>query len=222
MTSGAAAAVAASVKGREPWPLAVLGAGLLMLGPSALNIAFPNENPSAGRASGALPMMVITAALVPGMMLDITKWHRWALARMVAPVTVLALCGSIAFLNVDRVFVQYEQAYCVRSWNASDMAREMDEFFAAGNPRSNAWILAWPYWVDHRLVGIWLGDPTFSNVADEHGLKVDLGGKPGLFVLNVDDKESLQALQAKYPAGQARTVYGSQCAEKQFVVFTVP
>ena len=222
LVAGAAAAVAASVKGREPWPLVVLGAGLLMLGPSALNIAFPNENPSAGRASGALPMMVIIAALVPGMMLDITKWHRWALARMVAPVTVLALCGSIAFLNVDRVFVQYEQAYCVRSWNASDMAREMDAFFAAGNPRSNAWILAWPYWVDHRLVGIWLGDPTFSNVADEHGLKVDLGGKPGLFVLNVDDKESLQALQAKYPAGQARTVYGSQCAEKQFVVFTVP
>jgi hypothetical protein len=219
---GAAAAIAVSVKKRNPWPVAVLGAGLLMLAPSAVNIAFPRENPSVGRAAGALPMLMIVCALVPGMLLDITRQYRWLLARLLTPVVILALSGAIIGLNIDRVFVQYPAVYCANAQNASDIAREIRAFYEAGNPRSNAWIGIYPHWVDHRLVGIWLGDVNFSNVAEEHGTRVDLEGKAGLFVLNVADQESLDALREKYPEGEARMVSGSQCPNRQFVLFSVP
>jgi hypothetical protein len=219
---GAAAAIAVSVKRRDPWPAAVLAAGLLMLGPSAVNIAFPRENPSVGRAAGALPMLIIMCALVPGMLLDITRRYRLMLARIVTPVVIVGLSGATIALNYDRVFVQYPAVYCESAQNASDIAREIRAFYDAGNPRSNAWIGSYPHWIDHRLVGIWLGDVAFSNVAEEHGMQVSLGGEAGLFVLNVGDKETLSALSVRYPEGVARTVSGQQCPNRQFVLFSVP
>ena len=53
-------------------------------------------------------------------------------------------------------------------------------------------------------------------------MQVNLGGEAGLFVINVADQEGLGALRARYPEGEARTVLGLQCPQKQFVAFTVP
>ena len=59
LVAGVAAAVGLSLKARNPWPALVLAAGVVMLLPSALSIAFPRENPSVVRSGGALPMLMI-------------------------------------------------------------------------------------------------------------------------------------------------------------------
>jgi hypothetical protein len=222
LVAGAAACVVASVRGRDPWPAVVLAAGLFMLLPSALNLAFPRENPSVVRTGGALPMLMIVCAVIPGMLLDMARRNGWVVARVAAPLVVLTLSAAIVAVNSHRVFAWYPAEYCVRVQNASDIAQEIRAFYEAGNPRSNAWLVSYPHWVDHRAVGVWLGDIAFSNVAEEHGVQVDLRGEPGLFVLNAADEVSLRALREKYPEGQTRTVQGSQCSSREFVAFAVP
>ncbi len=179
---GAAAALAVSVKHRDPWPALLLASGILMLIPSALSIAFPRENPSVVRTGGALPMLMIVCAIVPGRMLDAAArsinsrqadGRRTTGVRVVSAViglsSVALVCVAVIALNASRVFVDYPSQYCPRAQNASDMAREMDDWVADGNPRANAYLVGYPHWVDSRAVGIWLGDITFPNTVGAAG-----------------------------------------------------
>ena len=223
---GAAAAVALSVKRRTPWPALLLGAGVLMLIPSALSIAFPRENPSVVRTGGALPMLMIVCAIGPGLLLDAlpTTGRQRIVAGALAYGLVAAICLAAIAVNYQRVFVDYPAQYCPRAQNASDIAREMNAWVAQGNDRRNAYIVGYPHWVDSRAVGVWIGDITFPNTVGRQvgrmdAAEVDLQGRPGWFALNIDDAESLRALQDRYPDGTMRVVAGSQCG-KQFVVFT--
>ena len=224
---GAAAALALSLKRRTPWPALLLISAVLMLIPSALSIAFPHENPSVVRTGGALPMLMIVCALAPGLLLEaVPAVGRWRLpSAVVAYASVVALCVAVIAINRQRVFVDYPRQYCPLAQNASDIAHEMDVWVAQDHSRANAYIVGFPHWVDSRAVGIWIGDIYFPNTVGKgigamDAAEVDLGGQPGWFALNVDDAESLRNLQARYPEGESRVVLGSQCIEKQFVVFT--
>ncbi|MCS7061502.1 MAG: glycosyltransferase family 39 protein [Anaerolineae bacterium] len=233
---GAGTAIALSVKRRTPWPAVLLGAGILMLIPSALSIAFPRENPSVVRTGGALPMVMIVCALGPAWLLDTLAdaSRRSITLRLAAYGSVAALCVAVVAVNYQRVFVDYPAQYCPRAQNASDIAREMNAWVAQSadkvradsirNDRRNAYLVGYPHWVDARAVGVWIGDITFSNVVGRQvgfidPAEVDLQGKPGWFALNVNDTESLLSLTNRYPEGETRLVSGRQCG-KPFVVFT--
>ena len=221
LVAGAAASLALSWRTRNPWPALTLLAGLLMLVPSALSIAFPGENPSVVRTGGALPALMIVCATGPALLLEqLSKLQRPALYRgALAGVAALALL--VVALNQRRVFVDYPAQYCERAQNASDIGHELLAWEARGNERTAAWIVGYPHWVDTRAVGVWVGDINFPNtvMGPEAVSAVDLGGRPGWFALNRDDLPSLQALYARYPAGQERLVEGSLCAGRAFLVF---
>ncbi len=221
LVAGAAASLALSWRTRNPWPALTLLAGLLMLVPSALSIAFPGENPSVVRTGGALPALMIVCATGPALLLEqLNKLQRPALYRgALAGVTALALL--VVALNQRRVFTDYPAQYCGRAQNASDIGRELLAWEARGNERTAAWIVGFPHWVDTRAVGVWVGDINFPNtvMGPEAVSAVDLGGRPGWFALNRDDLPSLQALYARYPTGQERLVEGSLCAGRAFLVF---
>lgn len=224
---GAAGCLALSWRTRNPWPALTLMAGVLMLIPSALSIAFPNENPSVVRAGGALPALMIVCAAGPAILLELLRAARherpgaYRAASYAALSGVVALTLAVVAINQRRVFVDYPAQYCPRAQNASDIARELLAWEARGHPRSDAWIVGYPHWVDSRAVGVWIGEITFPNtvMGPEQVAAVDLGGRPGWFVLNREDLPSLQALYARYPLGQERLVEGSQCAGRAFVVF---
>lgn len=135
---GAAAAATLSFKARDMWPAAVLGAGLLMLFPSALSIAYPGENPSIVRTGGAIPMLMIVCAIIPGMLLEHARRYDQVALRVVSIASVVVLSTAVIALNTDRVFRQYPAQYCSVGRNASDIARELEAFVAAGNARANA------------------------------------------------------------------------------------
>jgi hypothetical protein len=225
---GTVGALALSIKQHSIWPALILVCGILMLIPSALSLAFPRENPSVVRTGGAIPMLMIVCAILPGNLLfsqSNSRFHpRPALIFVATAVTVL-LCGAVTVVNYQRVFIDYPAAYCPRAQNASDIAHQMDVWVAEGHARSNAWLVGYPNWVDTRAVGIFIGDITFPNavgasVGLQDAASVNLHGQTGWFALNENDTESLQSLQRKYPRGQVKLVTGLQCSEKRFIVFT--
>lgn len=230
---GVAMALGLSFKRREPWPALLLLGSFCMLMPSALNVAYPRENPSVLRIGGAMPMLMVLCALVPGLL-----WE-WASSQganrltsvranplpLISGALSAALCASVLLLNYNRVFVDYPKLYCPRAQNASDIGGDMAQFVARGNDPKNAYIVGFPYWVDSRAVGDFVGNIQFPNTVGQFVSQppvdsVELNGAPGWFALAQSDTEDLALLQAKYPQGVARLVYSPQCPQdKSFMVF---
>lgn len=218
---GAAACVGLSLRTGNPWPALTLGAGVLMLIPSALSIAFPGENPSVVRTGGALPALMVVCAAAPAIALELLRGAGRPRVYAGALAGTLALGLLVGALNWRRVFVDYPAQYCPRAQNASDIASELLAWEAAGGDRGAAWIVGYPHWVDSRAVGVWIGEITFPNtvMGPEAAAAVELGGRPGWFVLSRDDLPTLAALWARYPGGRERIVEGSRCAGREFIVF---
>jgi hypothetical protein len=218
---GAAATIALSWRTRNPWPALTLLAGVLMLVPSALSIAFPGENPSVVRTGGALPALMIVCASGPACLFELLRstGRRQLYAGALAGVGALALL--VVGLNQRRVFVDYPAQYCQNAQNAADIGRELLDWESRGHDRTAAWIVGYPHWIDSRALGVWIGDIGFPNtvMGPEQAEGVDLGGRPGWFVLNRSDLPTLQALYERYPEGQERLVEGSQCDGREFLVF---
>lgn len=221
LVAGATSSLALSWRTRNPWPALTLGAGLLMLVPSALSIAFPRENPSVVRTGGALPALMVVCAAGPAALLEQLRALRRPRLYTVGLAGVLALALIVVGVNQRRVFVDYPAQYCPLAQNASDIGRELLDWEARGNSRRDAWIVGYPHWVDTRAVGVWIGEITFPNtvMGPEQVAGVDLAGRPGWFALNRDDLPALAALYARYPTGQERRVAGSLCAGRDFIVF---
>ena len=220
---GATGALVASVRSRDPWPAVILGAGILMLMPSALSIAFPKENPSLVRTSGAIPMIMTICAVAPGMLIEQARQRQtWLRAATIALVGLMAV--AIVAINYQRAFVEYRVKYCQNVQNSADISGEMQAFIDAGNPRENVWLVGYDNWVDYRAVGIGIGDFHFQNrvVGPSAATAVDLHGRPALFALNRADNATLVALAKKYPMGSARVVPIADCPEKNFVLMTIP
>jgi hypothetical protein len=172
-----------------------------------------------------MPALLIVCAVVPGMLLTMARTQRRLLLRAAGVLVVGFVVGVVVPINANRVFAQYPEQYCPRAQNAYDIAQAMKAFLAEeGHTREHAWIVGYPHWVDSRAVGEWIGDINFPNtvMGPEEAAQVDLQGEPGWFVLNFNDKATLQALRAQYPQGVERVYQASQCPDalgKRFVVF---
>ncbi|MCS7325440.1 MAG: glycosyltransferase family 39 protein [Thermoflexales bacterium] len=215
--------VIGSSKWRRMGVLVVLAIAILLL-PSALSLAFPRENPSAIRTLGALPFVMTLCAVPLGWGLELTQ--RWRVAHLAAWLVVLGISAAVVALNAQRVFVDYPAQYCPRAQNASDIAQVMREALGRGVPRQNVWLVGYPHWVDHRAVGVWLGDIRFNNVAGASVGLTDAALAPlapgrAVFVLHPADARSLSNLLARFPQGRYRLFEGSQCDGREFLVFEV-
>lgn len=197
----------------------LLGVHLLMM-PSTLSLAFPDENPSLNRAGGAYIVVFLIAAIaLDGLyraLRDRGPRH-WA----VGIVTALLLWSALA--NYGIVFDKFRNNFRMSSWNTSDLAEVTNAFVKAGNSRSNVWVVAFPYWVDTRLVGVWLDDPYYNPViwTDQiAGTVTNPGNK--MFLVKEDDVTSLNVLRTTYPQGIASRYVVNDLPGKNFWVFTVP
>jgi hypothetical protein len=195
---------------------------MLML-PSILSLAFPNENPALNRAGGAMvPIFIICAigldALVHGIKDKLGKGFGMRGARISAAI----ILTSIAALNYDMVFRQYADSYRNFSWNSSELGGLISDFSNTNGGSKNSWVIAYPHWVDTRLVGINAGFPRrdFGIWPDE--LEETLANQQSkLFLLNLQDGPGMDALIYLYPNGTA-SVYESSVEGKDFFVYTVP
>lgn len=200
----------------------ILSVPLLML-PSILSLAFPNENPSLNRPSAAMvPVFVIVGMTLDSLMRSLEM--KWSSERgrktVLAGVVILFLLSSGQ--NYDLVFRQYKQAYLQNSWNTTEMGSVLRNFVTRTNSPGTAWVVAYPYWVDTRLVGFNADMPgvdTAIQPADLENTAADPA--PKLFLIAPLDQTSLQKLISIYPMG-VFSLYTSKVPSKDFYVFQVP
>lgn len=209
------------LRGRDWRDLSLLICVPLLMMPSILSLAFPDENPALNRSGAAYVIVfVIIAVALDGLFSGLRR-AGW---RTLAAVLVTAFFLWSAMFNYDLVFKRYAGQFRAGAWNTSDIAAVVTAFELAGNPRENAWVMPYPHWIDTRLVGVWLGDPTYDPVLwpDQVG---DTVYQPGnkIFFIKEDDNNSIILLRQIYPQG-ALSYYRAapDLTGKDFWVFSVP
>ncbi|HSB00131.1 MAG TPA: glycosyltransferase family 39 protein [Anaerolineales bacterium] len=201
----------------------------LLLMPSILSLAFPDENPALNRAGAAyIPAFIIGALALDGLLTSFGRGGArsvltWGMAGILFVVS--------ASQNYDLVFHQYYTSFRDGSWNSSDMGRTIREFEQTFGLQSTntVWIVPFPYWVDTRLPAVWAGIPNRDLAMWRENLPstVEFPG-PKLFIVKADlerpeanDQETLNVLESLYPNGQLR-MFDSEVDGHDFWIFTVP
>lgn len=195
---------------------------LLML-PSILSLAFPEENPALNRAGGALVPVFVVVGIVLDRLLRVIEQHFQAQSsRLISWGLVSVLLLLSATQNYNLVFGRYQAVYEASSWNTTELGQVIRDFSGTiGNPDS-AWVVPYPHWVDTRLVGINAGRPTkdYAIFPDELSSTLSVPG-PKLFLVKPEDIDSQDRLEAFYPNGWFQ-VFDSRVENKDFLMFFVP
>ena len=208
----------------------------IMLLPSALSVAYPIENPSATRTSGALPEAYLIAALplaLVGRSLVRLLGRRAGTLLAVGLIGVVAVGSYVA--NADTYFVDYHDSYLISSLPYSEVGSVLRAFAEGDGSYGNAFMIAYPYWWDHRALGIEGGvidwpngiisidqtpDFLFGAAGRQTAYRLD-PDKPLLFFLSPEDDLSLTQLQRWFPDGTAEDRQSYQ-PEDTYRLYTVP
>jgi len=195
----------------------------ILLLPSILSLAFPAENPSLNRMAGAIvPVFLIVAISLDGLMsslekkLDPLRGPRLAWGMAV----VLFLLASLQ--NYNLVFDEYYRVYRQSAWNTSEMGKVIQQFSSSVGSPDTAWVVAYPHWVDTRLVGINAGYPTKDYAIWPDKLAETVGDpRAKLFLVKPDDAQGMQSLRSLYPQGVLQE-YNSAVEFHNFSMYFVP
>jgi hypothetical protein len=195
----------------------------LFMMPSALALAFPEENPSLNRTGGALVVVFLIVALAFDGLLTALKskrlspgggWLAWLLAA--------ALLSLSASQNYDLVFNMYAQQFKTNAWNTSELGAVIRQFADSSGAEDSAWVVPYPHWVDTRLVGIRAGFPERDYALwPENIIDTVDDGRAKLYLLKADDAATIEILRTLYPSGVLR-LYDSQAEGRDFYMYSVP
>ncbi|RMG89544.1 MAG: hypothetical protein D6712_01460 [Chloroflexi bacterium] len=211
---------------------------LIMLFPSALSIAYPLENPSATRASGALPAAYLMAAFAAAILVqELNRLGRIKLAKIsINAGWVLVLVIPFAFFqNYKTYFEDHLQAYLSASLPYSDGGRILRGFAESDGSYGNAFMIAFPYWWDHRALGLEAGltdwpngivkredIPRFLKQALQAPYPYTLDpNRDLLFFYAKGDDETGELLQEWFPSGRAIEIQTYQAGDN-FMIYRVP
>ncbi|MCK6579101.1 MAG: hypothetical protein L6Q98_13465 [Anaerolineae bacterium] len=161
---GLAAWLGRAARRGDPGDWFLLAATVLLMLPTVLALAITIENPSHTRMSGMIPGIYLMVALPLGA-LALDLWRlAGRLGALLATAGCVALIGLSFNSNAVNYFVLYRASYLQSALPYSEGGRELRRFAAdEGNGYGNAFILAYPYWWDHRALGIAGGAPRWSN-----------------------------------------------------------
>ena len=221
---GVVIAVARYIRRRHWLDLFLLLSIPLLLLPSIMSLAFPNENPNLNRTAAAyVPAFLLMAVALDAILKGVQANLPGRLGNWTASLLALLLLVSSAAANYDLTFVQYDRQFRSSAWNSSEMGaviRDFHEMTGVGD--TNAWVVAFPYWVDTRLVAMNAGFATRdAAVAPERLAETLPDPRAKLFILNPADQQGLALLLQLYPQGRYWQ-YDAQTDGKDFYVFLVP
>ncbi len=234
---GLAAWFGRSLFRRDPANWWLIPSIVLMMVPSISALAFPAENPSATRMSGTLPGIYLLVA-VP-LALVVVDLHRLAgrMGTIVAAFGAIILIGLSYSANNYNVFVNYHDSYVLSAQSYSTGGDQLRSF-AAGDQQGygNAYILSYPYWWDHRAVGISGGAIKWDNTILTSqeiptSLRNSLLRRPNgvfpldpnldlFFLVSPDDAEGLAWLISHFPTGL--TTSHESTNGRSFLTYRVP
>jgi 4-amino-4-deoxy-L-arabinose transferase-like glycosyltransferase len=193
--------------------------------PSILSLAFPNENPVLTRTGAALiPVFLLVAMALDGMLTGILSRMNRRSGAVLAWCLVLVLGLFSSFQNYDLVFHQYADQYTASANDTSDMGAVIRQFKQVYGTSDSVWIVAFPYWVDTRLPGIWAGIPDrdFALWPQDFNITLDVPG-PKLLMIKPDDIQDVDLLRQMYPQGVLSRFHSTTNLEdKDFLILFVP
>jgi hypothetical protein len=211
------------VKKRHWLDLFLLASIPLLMMPSILSIAFPDENPSLNRTGGALVVVFLIAGLAFDGMLAVLKsrrlspggtWLAWGVAGL-----LLFWSGN---QNYDLVFNQYANQFKTNAWNTSELGAIIRQFADSAGAEDSAWVIPYPHWVDTRLVGIRAGFPERDYALWRENIVDTVSDpRPKLYLVKPEDGETISLLRGFYPTGVLR-LYESQSEGRDFYMYSVP
>ena len=224
------------IRSRNWMDLMLLLAVPLLQMPSILSLAFPGENPSLNRTSGAIvPVFLLVAfgldSLLNSISLRTETGEKSSMSEnrrstgqrpVLAGVIVVVLVALSFSQNYTLVFKTYYEQYRNSAWNSSEMGYVMKDFIARGGSADQVWIVPFAFWVDTRLPPFWAGVPgkDIAIAPNNIGGTVDLPGAK-LFMFTLNDSATMAELQRVYPQGTL-TQYQSVLPIHNFYVFRVP
>ena len=192
---------------------------------STLSLAFPAENPSLNRTGGAIiPVFLIVAIALDGLLNSIGIPRNRRAGTALIWIVTLGLAGMSANQSYDLVFNQYATEFRQGAWNTSEIAGVIRQFGQVYGTVDDAWIVPYPYWVDTRLEGDWLGMPNkdFALWPQDFNTTLAISGTK-LFILKPEDTANVDLLRQIYPQGVLSTVHSALIdAGKDFLIFFVP
>ncbi len=195
---------------------------ILML-PSSLSLAFPEENPATNRAGAA----IIPAFSLAGLTLAaLPQWGervwRRRIGRGLATAAAIGLLLLAARNNYNLVFVEHDDLYRRSAWNTSDMGRVVRGFVDMFGTIETAHLVGYPHWADSRLVSIHAGFPTHDIAIMPEWLDQLAGEtRPQLFLVNTQDQATIDRLRGLFPDGRLSTI-DSPYEGKDFFIYFVP
>jgi hypothetical protein len=237
---GLAAWIGRMARRRDPVNWLIPGMLFVMLLPSALSIAYPMENPSATRISGALPEAYLFAALPLALILYsvmrlVPGWRGGAIAAGVGMLVTLLAFGANASVYFGTDDESYLGSYRTSSLPYSEIGNALRSFADSGGSFANAFMVAYPYWWDHRAIGIEAGLLDWPNgiisrdqilsFMYESSQRIDQyrfdPDKDILFFVSPDDLETQALLRQLFPNAYEQIIVSYQ-PEDTYIMYRVP
>ncbi|MGH2605621.1 MAG: hypothetical protein ACRDG5_03430, partial [Anaerolineales bacterium] len=132
------------------------------------------------------------------------------------------LLGLAALINSQLVFGTYAGQHRRAAWNTSDAGRNVRGFADSIGSLETAHVVAFPHWMDTRLVGIVAGDPTRDYAIWPEQLETLLAeDRVQLFIVNPTDSGSVERLRAIFPGGQLQPWLSAEEGH-DFLLYWVP
>jgi hypothetical protein len=194
---------------------------ILML-PSVLSLAFPQENPALNRSGGAIvPIFIIIGLGLYHFTKINLENNEKIISKVIAGTAIFGLIIISLFQNYDLVFSKYADQFMANALNTSEIGGVISHFVERGNSPNNAFVIPYPYWVDTRLVGINAGFPRKDYALSVEDLKstLDIEGNK-LFILIPQDRKALDKLKLLYPDAEEE-IYYSKISGKNFIILSV-
>jgi hypothetical protein len=200
----------------------LLSIPMLML-PSILSLAFPAENPALNRLSGVMvPVFLLIAIALDGLMTAFQTHLSPSWGSKVAWGLAVGCIVLASFQNYALVFDEYQRVFELSSWNTSEMGQVVHFFTTSVGSPDTAYVVAFPHWVDTRLVGMNAGYPLKDYAIWPEQLAGTLADpRAKLFLVKPEDAQGLSTLQSLYPQGVLQE-YTSRVENHNFYMFFVP
>ncbi len=231
---GLAAWLVRMVRRRDVVDWLIVPALFIMLMPSALSVAFPVENPSATRTSGSLPFVYLLAAYALALLLlRFEQTMRDKSARYISIFVALLVVFGAYSVNSGMYFGEYVSRYRVAAQPYHLTGRVLRGFAESNGSYGNAFMVAYPYWFDHRAIGIEGGRIDWPNglvtledfpqqISDNMGTPYAFDpGRSVLFFYNANDTETPDVLKTWFPDGMS-ILQPADMRVKDFYTFIAP
>ena len=197
----------------------LFGLFILML-PSTLSVAYPAENPAPNRAGGAMVIVFYFASLGLYSFLKEVSFLFKQREKLSVTILCIVVVGMIALSNYRLMFIEHNTLYKNNSWNTSEMGDVLSDYLSTGVKAGDVHVIAYPYWVDGRLVAFNAGLAGLDlSYAVEDIPNLVFNENQQVFLLKPDHTYALELLQEFFPDGELK-VFESFTPSKDFYIFT--